>query len=226
MSELLCTAIAIMGPPGAGKTTHTRSLAEFPGTILLRGRDIKPDSVEVYEPARLLIPDEEFVPALKSRLGDLSIYGKCVILDNIPRTPEQADTLLDWLNTHGSRLAVIELDINEYEVWDRLVNRRYCESCGQAYHPKVNPTRSPGICDKDAAQLVKRVGDREELVGGSYKRYLGVLREVVPVLENGGAMVRRIDASGTLEDTWHILTEQVLVPFFPELIQPRQYASI
>src|SRR3989344_6984467 len=189
MNEILKKELFVfLGPPTSGKTSLTQTFAKIVNGDILRGRDIVPGLVLAYEDTRSLIPDDHFVPALE---GKLNIIGKesrqYYFLDNIPRTKTQAITLLQWVQLTESKLRTVVLNLSEEDVLCRYRNRQVCPTCDQSYHSQLKPSKVENRCDQDFTYLVRRVGDKEENMGRSYKNYKDMEERVLPILRDGGS---------------------------------------
>lgn len=191
-------AFVFLGPPTSGKTTQAIFLTETTQGKLLRGRDILPELLGVYESSRTLIPDESFIPSLQ-KLLQREIAGT-VIFDNIPRTREQAKVLMRWSKRSGIELHAVILSLTEEEVVRRALGRRVCPVCGESYHPEVKPPRRDGMCDHDKTRLIQRQGDSAELVRKAYHNYEQAECTLLDVLSKEGKL-HHVLASGQVGDT-------------------------
>ncbi|MGH2134842.1 adenylate kinase family protein, partial [Enterococcus faecalis] len=73
---------------------------------------------------------------------------KGFLLDGFPRTIDQAEALNDIMSELGRNIdAVINIEVPEEELMNRLTGRRICEKCGTTYHLVFNPPKVDGICD-------------------------------------------------------------------------------
>ena len=190
-------AFVLIGPPTSGKTTQTQYLSAVSGGVILRGKDVLPEDAGFLAQSRDLIPDNRFIPAMLSKLNEQT--ARKIILDNIPRSPKQAVSLVDWAKEKGTSLFVVRLRLTESEVVERGVYRLTCNSCGSSYHNEIKPPRNNGLCDKDGTILEKRAGDKPELLKKSFKMHMqeadlitGILNRHYPVFD--------ISASGKIED--------------------------
>ncbi len=191
-------AFIFMGPPTSGKTTHTLFLGETIRGKILRGRDIVPELAATLESSRELVPDNIFVPALKEFLGREVVPN--IVLDNIPRSKEQAKAVSAWAKEHEVNLHIVRLDLTESEVIERAAKRLVCCECGESYHPYLKPAKQNGKCDKDGFKLVPRAGDNSDSLHKSYNNYSNLSNEVTEVL-GGEAKTYNIPATGTVYET-------------------------
>lgn len=203
-------AYVLLGPPGSGKSSITNDLVLLTGAKRIRGKDLIPESTAIYGPNRKLIPDEEFVPAMRSVLNNQSLNEiKSIVFDNIPRTANQAREIVKWAQNENRVLNVISLLLSVEEVLDRVLNRFVCPVCQDSYHPTAKPSLEVGICDKDKSVLVKRSGDKPELVPEAYRTYLNTVNSVIPILGNYGNILE-VSASKTVLDSLSLIRSNLL----------------
>ncbi|OYX44796.1 MAG: adenylate kinase [Rhodobacterales bacterium 32-67-9] len=131
------TNIILLGPPGAGKGTQA----------LDRGG---------------LVTDEIVIGLIEEKLKGETAGG--VIFDGFPRTLGQADALGALLKRSGNRLdAVIEMQVDDEALVDRISGRYTCGKCGEVYHDRTKPTKIDGVCDEcGATDLRRRADDNAE----------------------------------------------------------------
>ena len=166
--------IIFLGPPGAGKGTQAQRICDAlripqisTGDILRRA--IK-DGTETglkakgYIDAGKLVPDEVIIDIVKERLAMDDCKGG-YILDGFPRTVPQAEAL----DTFAVIDSVIELDVADQVLVDRLSGRRVCLKCGATYH--ISMLNGKTTCDKCGEPLVQRADDKAETVLNRLKVY-------------------------------------------------------
>src|SRR5437660_12261527 len=173
--------IILLGPPGAGKGTQAKRIAERYGIPQVSTGDILRENVqrgtELGVQARSVMARGDLVPddlvcamvALRLRNADCE---RGFILDGFPRTPAQAGWLDAFLeneffdNSNGcNRLPiVIRLDVDYNELLRRLTGRRSCPTCGRTYNVHLQPPKVDELCDVDGTRLIVREDDREEVI--------------------------------------------------------------
>jgi adenylate kinase len=166
--------VIFLGPPGAGKGTQARQLAEAWQAAHIATGDMLREAVAQGTPlgreakrhmdAGGLVPDEVVIGLVAERLTRPDTRNGFV-LDGFPRTAPQAEALDRMLEGRGLALdRVIFLDVPRPELLRRLTGRRICRNCGATYHPVSAPPQRPGRCDVCGGELYQRDDDSEAAV--------------------------------------------------------------
>lgn len=197
--------IILLGPPGAGKGTQAKSLAEELALAHVSTGDILrqnvKDATSLGKEAKdfmdrgLLVPDELMAKMLQERFAQADVR-KGFILDGYPRNLAQAKTLEDIFSIQGIDVdLVVYLDSSEEIIIQRLSGRLVCSKCGANFHKTNMPPKRDGICDKCGAALYQRSDDKVETI----KRRLEVYKkETSDLIEyyQGKNKLHRLDADG------------------------------
>jgi adenylate kinase len=173
--------LILLGPPGAGKGTQAKLLAqEFRVPHISTGdmfRDHKARGTELGRTVDAimasggLVPDDVTNAMVKDRLARPDVAGGC-ILDGYPRTAAQAAYLDQLLVAMGRKLdRAVSYEIAQELLVDRMSGRRSCPRCGAVYHLTANPPRQAGICDREGASLVQRDDDKADTVARRLTEY-------------------------------------------------------
>lgn len=181
--------VVLLGAPGAGKGTQAPLLANRLGVPVLASGDLLRTEVatgselgrEVQEIMRSgeLVPDDTIVRLFLDRLGREDADSGAV-LDGFPRTRGQAAALDASLAENGrwvDRALLIDVPIED--LVGRFAGRVICRNGGHVYNVRSNPPRTPGVCDIDGSELVRRADDAEETVRARMVEQLGPLEDVV-----------------------------------------------
>jgi adenylate kinase len=195
--------IVLLGAPGAGKGTHCKRIADRYGVVHLSSGDIlrreRAEGTELGKKAQgymdqgALVPDDLIVEMM-SRAVQKAPAG--YVLDGFPRTVNQAEVLDRALATQNGGIdTVINLEVDDGIVVERITGRRSCPKCGAVYHVKNMPPKVDGVCDKDGTRLVQRPDDTEEVVRNRLETYY---RQTEPVVGYYRARrtVHDLDAGG------------------------------
>jgi adenylate kinase len=165
-----------LGPPGAGKGTLAAKAVDFlkvphisTGNIFRAAIAAKsPLGLKVKEiiDAGKLVDDDTTIALVKERLAqDDAQTG--YILDGFPRTIPQAEALAGFSAVDQ----VVNFDIPDGSVLERLGGRRVCRQCGTNYHKTFNPPKKADVCDSCGGEVYTRDDDREEAVAKRLEVY-------------------------------------------------------
>jgi adenylate kinase len=201
--------IILLGPPGAGKGTQASRLVEEAGMVQLSTGDMLRAAVKAETPVGLqakavmeageLVCDEIVNALIDETLDQLAI-DQGVIFDGYPRTANQAESLDALLAKHGRRLDhVIELDVDEEALVDRISGRFSCAKCSTPYHDRYNRPELGGVCDLcGSTEFKRRPDDNEETVRTRLAEYRAKTAPILPIYEARG-LVRHIDGMAPIE---------------------------
>lgn len=201
--------VVMMGPPGAGKGTQAKMLADRAGFAHLSPGDLLRQAVkegaEVGQKAKKfmdsgrLVPDDVIIELIGDRVRQAG-GSRGIILDGFPRTLRQAEALGELLRELGQPLdAVVNVVVPEEEVIRRLTGRRVCRQCGTNYHLVYKPPVAAGKCDLCGGQLYQRSDDSEATARARLDVYR---RETEPLIAYYASrdLVRDVDGRGSVEE--------------------------
>jgi adenylate kinase len=198
--------IVLLGPPGSGKGTQAKFMAEVCRIPHISTGEMLREAVSKETPVGLqaksymktgeLVPDEVMTSVVKDRLRQSDCSGG-FILDGFPRTVEQAKSLDDVMASQGVRLdVVLSIEVEAAKVIERLSNRWLCRGCGCDYNLITNKPRTAGRCDGCKGELYQREDDKAGTIANRLqvydaqtaplKEYYTGARLLVPVDGNGG----------------------------------------
>lgn len=200
------TRLLFVGPPGVGKGTQAKKLAQEFRIPHISTGDILRDAVKRGTPVGLraksfmdsggLVPDDVMVGIIEERFAK----GDCengYILDGFPRTPPQAEALARLLARLDLPIqAVLLLDCPDPVVVERMTGRRSCanKACQATYHIKFLPPRTPGTCDVCGSALERRADDAPESVTRRLEKYHRETARILPYYEEQD-LLRRVDGT-------------------------------
>jgi adenylate kinase len=202
--QSLGRAVIFLGPPGAGKGTQAKRVAERYGAPHLSTGDMLREHVakgtELGRRAKpimergALVPDDIVLAMVEERIARPDCAGGFVF-DGFPRTLPQAEALnriLEQLDFGDP--VVIFFRVADDVLMRRLAGRRMCKACGEIYNIYDHPPKVEGHCDKDGGELVQREDDRPEVIR---QRLAAYERQTMPLVEyyRGLGVLKPIDGA-------------------------------
>ena len=162
--------LIFLGAPGAGKGTQAEIIAgklNIPtistGNIireaLANGTEMGLKAKSFIEAGKL-VPDDVVIGIIKERLADEDCNNG-FILDGFPRTIPQAEAL-DNMGIIIDK--VVDIDVPDENIVNRMSGRRVCKACGSSYHIENKRPKVEGVCDACGGELQIRKDDAPETV--------------------------------------------------------------
>ncbi|QOR66789.1 adenylate kinase [Cytobacillus suaedae] len=203
--------LVLMGLPGAGKGTQAERIVDSYSIPHISTGDMFRAAIKEGTPLGIkaksymdqgnLVPDEVTIGIVRERLSkDDCKTG--FLLDGFPRTVAQADALEGMLTELGKSIDyVINIDVDQSILMERLTGRRICKSCGSTYHLVFNPPAHDGVCDKCGGELYQRPDDNAETVGN---RLEVNLEQTKPLLDfyNAKGYLRNINGQQHIDEVF------------------------
>ncbi len=187
--------LIFLGPPGAGKGTLAAKAMEMlkiphisTGAIFRAAIAAKSElglKVKSIIDAGKLVDDDTTIALVRQRLSEADTKGG-YILDGFPRTIPQAEALASFSTVDR----VVNFDIPDSSVVERLSGRRVCKNCGANYHVIFQKPKKDGICDLCGGELYTREDDKEEAV---LKRLEVYRAQTAPLIEYYRSQGKLID---------------------------------
>ncbi len=205
----MATYIVMLGPPGVGKGTQAKILAEKTGLVHVSSGDLFRENIkkqtELGQLAQSfmnkgeLVPDDVTIAMVRERLSRQDCQAGA-ILDGFPRTPAQADALKQMLVEFGGDVDYVPFISADDEVLvARLSGRWTCRANGHVFHTAFNPPQRPGICDLDGSELYQRDDDKAETVARRIQVYMQQTAPLIKYYREAGKLVE-IDGAQPIEE--------------------------
>ena len=205
--------LILLGAPGAGKGTQAAFICQKYGIPQISTGDMLRAAVKAGTPlgqaakqvmdAGGLVSDDLIIALVKERIAQPDCANG-FLFDGFPRTIPQADAM----KAAGVKLdVVLEIDVPEEAIIERMSGRRTHPASGRTYHLKYAPPQVAGLDDVTGEPLVQRDDDKEETVRKRLQVYQSLTRPLVDYYSawaaSGDAMApryRRISGTGTVDE--------------------------
>jgi adenylate kinase len=198
----------LIGPPGAGKGTQAKVIAEKYDLVHISSGDLFRENLknqtelgkqaQGYMSRGELVPDSLTISMVRERVSRPDCKNGA-LLDGFPRTPAQADALTEMLKEFNSKVELVPLiDVPSDVLVERLCGRWTCRAQGHVFHEKFNPPQKPGLCDFDGSELYQREDDQESTVLNRIKVYTEQTAPLIEYYSKNGLLVK-IDGTQSIE---------------------------
>jgi adenylate kinase len=186
--------LIFLGPPGAGKGTLAAKTVDLLAIPHISTGAIFRSAIAAKSPLGLkvkaiidsgkLVDDDTTIALVKERLQQADAK-KGYILDGFPRTIAQAEALGRFSEVHR----VVNFDIPDTSVVERLSGRRVCRGCGANYHALFQKTAKEGICDACGGELYTRDDDKSEAIQKRLEVYRAQTAPLIDYYRKKGLLV-------------------------------------
>jgi len=177
--------LILLGPPGAGKGTQATLICKKFGIPQISTGDMLRAAVKAGTPLGIeakkvmdsggLVSDDIIIGLVKERITQPDCANG-FLFDGFPRTLPQADAM----KAAGVNLdAVLEIDVPDSAIVERMSGRRSHVASGRTYHVKFNPPKVEGVDDVTGEPLIQRDDDKEETVAKRLSVYQAQTRPLV-----------------------------------------------
>jgi len=205
--------LILLGAPGAGKGTQASFICKQFEIPQISTGDMLRAAVKAGTPLGVeakkvmdsggLVSDDIIIGLVRERITQTDCNGG-FLFDGFPRTIRQADAMKEA----GVALdVVLEIDVPEDAIIDRMSGRRVHPASGRSYHVKFNPPKVDGVDDVSGEPLIQRDDDKEATVRKRLQVYQSQTRPLVDYYSqwaaNGNAVApryERISGTGSVEE--------------------------
>ncbi len=212
----MATYIVLLGPPGVGKGTQAKVIAEATGLPHISSGDLFRENIknatelgqlaQSYMSKGELVPDDVTIAMIRDRLSRPDCKNGA-LLDGFPRTTVQAEALEKLLAEFGGTVNYVPyITATETILIERLGGRWTCKAMGHVYHEVNNPPKRAGICDIDGSELYQRDDDKAETVKKRIDVYLTLTAPLIEYYKQRGLLSEINGAQPIDEVTADLLT--------------------
>ncbi len=203
--------IILLGPPGSGKGTQARLLAEkFDNIFYFEAgrfsRVLAEDNKRIREIIENgeLIPEEEMTSYVNQYLDKSVERGTDVLFDGYPRGLSQYESIKKWLDDRGEKdVVVIYLDVDDKIIIDRLLARRIDEKTGKTYNLITNPPPA------DIKNLTIRKDDTQEVINERIRVFKESTLPVLEAADKDGILIK-VDGSKKIEEIHQEIIDKLM----------------
>lgn len=201
--------VVFTGAPGCGKGTQARILCEKAGICHLSTGEMLRAEIKRETPLGKELKealddggfasDELIIRMVEERIGKEDCrHG--FLLDGFPRTLNQAEILEGMLAEKRQKLdAVIEIQVPDEIIMERILGRYACMKCGRGYHDKFLKPKIYGVCDEcGGTEFSRRHDDNRTTVHNRLVNFRALTYPTIPFFEKKG-LLRCVDGTGTIE---------------------------
>jgi adenylate kinase len=200
--------LLLFGPPGVGKGTQAKLLAEEFGILHISTGDILRAAVaagtalgkqaKAIIDAGALVPDEVMIGLVREGLASPPA-SRGFILDGFPRTLPQARALARIFEDLSIRdFKVVEFVADDEEIIQRLSNRVVCPKDGRIFNTEVDRVAAGAPCPDCGTLLIQRDDDRETTIRERLRVYHSTTAPVIHYYQTSG-VVLSVDATGSID---------------------------
>ncbi len=201
--------VVFTGAPGCGKGTQARILCEKTGICHLSTGEMLRAEIKKATPLGMELKealddggfasDDLIIRMVEERIGQEDCQHG-FLLDGFPRTLVQAEILADMLKAKKQKLdAVIEIQVPDEIIMERILGRYACMKCGRGYHDKFLKPKVYGVCDEcGGVEFSRRQDDNRTTVHNRLVNFRAYTYPTIPFFEKEG-LLRCVDGTGTIE---------------------------
>lgn len=198
--------IILLGPPGSGKGTQAKNLADKYGAFYFGTGDLM--RLEAKKGTELgllfqsvwdkgkgeLVPDEIVDKFVMDKFANVDFH-QGIIFDGYPRTLHQAELLEKVFTEKNEDFLVIEIDVSDQSIVKRMAKRRVCADCGKIYIEGL----SDNACVKCGGDLLRRQEDEPEVVKKRLEVYDAQTKPLIDFFSKQNRLIK-VDGEPPIEE--------------------------
>lgn len=192
--------LILIGPPGAGKGTQAKNIANLKDFVLISTGDLLRENVEKktelgntaksYMDKGELVPTDLVARMIKANI-EQNIGKNGFLFDGFPRDLTQNTLLNEMLKEFDLDVdKVVYIDVKDEAIFERLTNRRICPKCKRVYHMKYNPPKNDELCDDCKVPLIVRDDDKIDVIKKRLEVYHKLTQPLVDYFEHSGRITK------------------------------------
>ena len=196
--------LIFLGPPGAGKGTQATGVSSHLRVPHISTGDMFRNAIKNQTPTGLeakkymdagqLVPDSVVVAMVKERLA-MSDCANGYLLDGFPRTVDQAQALEEFATPD----AVIDIEVPDEMLLERLTGRRVCGKCNGTFH--ISKLADEKLCPVCGDALYQRDDDKPATMSNRLNVYHEQTAPLIGYYAGLGRL-KRIDGNARPEDVF------------------------
>ena len=210
--------ILLLGAPGAGKGTQAQLIKEKYNIPHISTGDMFREAIRNKTPIGVLadsyiskgnlVPDDVTIALVKERLSkDDCANG--YLLDGFPRTLVQAEALTQLTKDINRPIdLVIDIEVDENKLIDRISGRRMCKGCGASYHIKNLPPKVEGVCDVCGGELYIRKDDNVDALKVRLEAYHSQTQPLINYYAQYG-VIGEVNGDTSLENVFKAIVDLI-----------------
>lgn len=210
--------ILLLGAPGAGKGTQAQLIKEKYNIPHISTGDMFREAIRNKTPIGVLadsyiskgnlVPDDVTIALVKERLSQDDCKNG-YLLDGFPRTLVQAEALAELSSEINRPIdLVINVDVDEAKLIDRIAGRRMCKGCGASYHIKNLPPKVEGVCDVCGGELYIRKDDNVDALKVRLDAYHNQTQPLIDFYANCG-LIATVNGDTSLENVFRAIIDVI-----------------
>lgn len=206
--------IILLGPPGAGKGTQAKRLAQRLGYFYFGMGDLLRDEAKkatalgqkvqaIWDKGQGELVGEELIEEFIEKKINQIKSQKGIVFDGVPRTLKQAEKIENFIGNINQNLKVINLEANNDLLIKRIQTRKVCPQCGRIFFQPERLGIKKCYC---GGELIQRDEDKADVFQKRLAVYYEQTKPLIDNYQNKGILIN-IDGNPTIEVVWQKILE-------------------